>query len=125
MARRVEVQGLSEHTVTRARGKEAAGRLLELVAQQEIDLYLDEAEVLSTSFLDEIVVELAAEAALPRVTFVMSDPATVAKLERIAAIREVALFQRRPSSDQRSAVRPSRRATPAIFSSEKVPAPHH
>ncbi|MPZ14433.1 MAG: hypothetical protein GEU73_08420 [Chloroflexi bacterium] len=125
MAQRVGIETLSESTVTRARGKQAAEKLLGLLREDEVDLYVDNAEVLSTSFLDAIVLELGAASALPGLTFITSEPTVVSKLERIAAIRQASLHVRGPNRRARLAIQPSRRSTAATFSPEKVPAPHH
>lgn len=124
MATQIEIQDLADHTVTRARGKEAAARLIEILERGPVDLCLDGAEILSGPFLDEIVVTLMTHRATDRVTFVTSSDRTAAKLGRIAAIREATLYARSSTNAERSTIMPSRPTTAVVFSSEKIPQSH-
>ncbi len=87
MVQRVDVKSLSPSTITRARGEEAFKKLRELLERGAVELQLDSVDLLSMSFLDEIVRLLASRRQTEQVTFVTDDPATMDKLERIAAVR--------------------------------------
>lgn len=74
------------------------------LGDEPIELTLDGAELVSASFLDEVVRQLAETQALDRVTFVTGDNWMVQKLGRIAAIRGQTIYTRSPTDDSRRPV---------------------
>lgn len=117
MARRVvAVTNLAGATVTRPRGTEAYAALNRLLPEGPLDVELDSAEVLSGSFLDELVLRLAETGQTDLVTFVTARAATRAKLARAAALRNATVFVRPSPAAPRGAVAPVRskiESTPA------------
>lgn len=87
MSINLKINDLSYPCVTRARGKEAALKLLNNVKNSPTILDLNDAEFLSFSFLDELVFWLAASANIHNVVFSFDDQKIKEKLERVAAIR--------------------------------------
>ena len=108
MSASVSVSDLGVLTLTRARGREAARALVSRFPGAEIDLALDTADMLSGSFLDGLVQELAKVEALDRVTLVTSDERTRAKLARIAALHSaLSLYVRALPKAARELVAPA------------------
>jgi STAS-like domain of unknown function (DUF4325) len=68
----VTISDLSSPSLTRERGAEAYAQLEKLFDHQHIELSLDSADSLSTSFLDELICKLRDSDRLERITFVTS-----------------------------------------------------
>jgi|GEM_PF-1424459 len=87
---------LTPITLTRRRGLDAFRALLvHLEREKDIDIELDEAVMLSMSFLDELIWRLAEANLLTRVAFVTRNAATRRKLGNIASERDVDVYVRR------------------------------
>ena len=134
----IKVQDLAGATVTRARGAEAASKLFPLLAPEgdtalpsfgsprreetPLEISLDGARLLSSSFLDEIIRQLAAPGLLERVAFVTGQQSTIEKLQRIAAIRNTMIYWHLPGEFAARPVSPRRVETKATFASKKAAA---
>lgn len=107
MKRRLLVKELSESTVTRPRGHEAYRELLEYLKTGEpLEIDLRGQELISGSFLDEIIINLKASNLLDKVTFLLSAEDTYKRLARIAATRNAQIFYRPSEHGDRRVVEP-------------------
>lgn len=119
----VHVKDLVSSTVTRARGEEAFANLERFLAQGPLELLVDGVELLSTSFLDEIVRLLAARGETSKVTFVTDDLLAVGKLARVSAVRGAHIYTRGANDAQRTLVVPRQVSSgQSTFAPVKVPA---
>ena len=101
MAVAIDVKELSPVTLTRRRGAEAFGSLQARLGQQDrgVGIDLDSTEMLSASFLDELILRLAEHDLLKKVAFVTREPQTIRKLGIISHERKLTVFLR--TSDTR------------------------
>ena len=122
MNQQVHVRQLSQPSVTRARGAEASVSLARLLDNGPIELELDGVDLLSASFLDEIVRLLAKRSQIEKVTFVTDDILTLDKLKRISAVRNARIYARGTHDAQRIMLAPRQVASgDSTFSASKVP----
>lgn len=120
--RRIKVNELAAATLTRGRGAEAFAALAALLPGGPVEVVLDGAELLSASFLDEIVRQLALRGQSDVVTFVTDHATNLDKLARIAANREAKIYARGTRQVQRTVVEPRRVELRPTFTREKVEA---
>lgn len=119
----LHVKNLVSSTVTRARGEEAFANLERFLEQGPLELLLDGVELLSTSFLDEIVRLLASRGEMDKMTFVTNDVLAVGKLARISALRRVPIYTRAAHDARRTLVVPKQLSSgDSTFAPTKVPA---
>lgn len=118
----MHVRQLAQPSVTRARGAEAFGSLAKLLENGPVDVKLDGVDLLSASFLDEIVRLLVAKSQSEKVTFVTDDILTIDKLRRISAVRNARIYARGTQDVERNVLAP-RQVTSgdSTFSASKVP----
>ena len=90
----LSVKQLSRSSVTRARGHEAYRELRKQLANGPVEVDLRGEELLSISFLDEIVLRLLESSQLDRVTFLTADPTMLRRLGRVASIRKAPILFR-------------------------------
>jgi len=100
----VRITELTSRGLTRRRAQQAYSELAARDDGTDITIRLDDAELLSLSFLDELVAKLAEGGLLPRVTFAVDRPDYVNRLRRVRDARDVELF--RNEGDQRRPVSP-------------------
>jgi hypothetical protein len=117
--RTINAHDLSPVTVTRARGEEAAPRLLSILESEPVELALDDAELISGSFLDEIIRQVSAAQKLRQVTFVSEKESTIRKLKTIAANRNIHVYWRMPSDSVRRTASPERAVIPIEYAATK------
>ena len=86
---RVALAGLSTGFTTRTRGEEAYKKLLPELIKGTVVLDLDGTDVLSTSFLDGLLLQLIKDDHLGNVMFATSNPLTQIRLERLSGTRSV------------------------------------
>ena len=86
---KVALTGLSTGFTTRKRGEEAYEKLLPELLNGPIVLDLDGTDVLSTSFLDGLLLQLKNDDHIGNVVFATSDPLTKIRLERLGGARSV------------------------------------
>jgi len=122
MAVHIHMEQLSPTGVTRRRGAEAFARLRAYLEQGAVDLSLLNIELVSASFLDEIVRQAAALGAAEKLTFITDQKSVVGKLERISSIRGARVFVQSPGDPARRLLEPRTVRNEAKFSREKVPA---
>lgn len=90
MLKQIRIEELSSPCVMRTRGQEAAHNLEEyLGVAQYIEIDLGNVEIVSMSFLDELIYRLHESTNLGKVIFRVGDSVIKDKLERIAQIRSV------------------------------------
>ncbi|HEY1267846.1 MAG TPA: hypothetical protein VGH16_11365 [Candidatus Binatia bacterium] len=95
MEKIVPVLQLSSSAVTRPRGREAFTRLVGYLDDYEsVQIDLRSTELISSSFLDEVVLSLKAMDVLDRVVFLVTDLAVRQRLANIAAVRDAQIFYR-------------------------------
>jgi hypothetical protein len=100
MSMKISVKLLAPVTLTRKRGAEAFEALHRyLKSNTDVNIDLDATEMLSLSFLDELVVRLSDADLLRKAAFVTQDPATMRKLGIIAQERNLTLYRRRTETD--------------------------
>ena len=106
MERIIPVKNLSPLTATRARGHKAYLNLAEhRKGGESVILDLSGQDLISISFLDEIVLNLKSSG-LEKVTFFFNDPVIHQRIGRIAAFREATVFYRSNESEHRRAIEP-------------------
>ena len=86
--RKISLTALVPYCTTRRRGVEAGESLASMLREDPVLLNLDDADTLSLSFLDGLILRLIDRACLDRVTFSTKDSRTKAKLKRLAGTRE-------------------------------------
>ncbi|MFC1947544.1 hypothetical protein ACFLXY_06465 [Chloroflexota bacterium] len=75
--------------ISRIRGKSAALQVLERVKQSPLHIDMRDVDMLSMSFMDELVFHLAASANMRNVVFIIDDQVLLNKLAHIADIRQI------------------------------------
>ena len=95
MLRQIRIEDLSSPCVMRSRGREAAHKVEECLGTTEhIEIDLTSVEIVSMSFLDELIYRLYESTNLDKVIFRVYDAAIKDKLERITQIRSVRIRYR-------------------------------
>ena len=117
----VSITELAPATITRSRGHEAYRKLQDYLAGEAVEIDLSGAELLSMSFLDEIVSKLLESRQLDRVTFLAADPSAQQKLARIAGIRNTSIFFRTKKEEPRQLVQPRQTDSAVTFALSKQP----
>lgn len=122
MTQRVEINQLAFPCIARRRGEEAYVALLTYLRNGPVDVVLDEAGIVSTSFLDAIVCNLSRAGQTDAVTFVSGDPSILDKLARVSGARSATVYTRSANGRRR-------RVTPMMsteykpeFVTDKIPA---
>jgi len=95
----ITVKDLVPVTLTRKRGEEAFNALRARLDHQNVDVDLDGSLMLSSSFLDELILKLAKSNLLRRVAFVTRQATTRHKLGIIAHERNLTLYSKESGSD--------------------------
>ena len=88
----INIERLAHPCITRERGKEAALKLLKHINNDRVVIDLNNVEMISFSFLDELVFWLAGSANMRNIIFRLDDQIVHDKLARIVAIRKVLLY---------------------------------
>ena len=89
----IDIKDLCSSCMTRVRGRETASKLIEYVQNDKsLIINLNNVDILSFSFLDELIFWLAASANMRNVIFRVDSEIVQDKLARIVAIRDVVLF---------------------------------
>jgi|GEM_PF-4205602 len=88
----VGVSTLSKTCLSRDRGYEAAMALLKIIGDSQIGVDLDTDGVVSLSFLDGLMLEIAKKGALSQVAFKTKRSDVRDKLARIAGARSLAIL---------------------------------
>lgn len=83
----IHISDLSKICVTRKRGQEAISKLKPYLKSGIVEIDLDSTEVVSTSFLDELILRLVKMASIEKVVFKCSTSILEDKLARISGIR--------------------------------------
>ena len=107
---RVKVQDLAPSCLTRHRGNQAYQTLLKMDDGSQIEVELDGAEILSLSFLDELVFRVNQTGAGDRLVLVSENPDHIGKLARISGFRGVTI--RRMSNGRPEPIPPERSSAP-------------
>ena len=119
METHVLITELASATITRSRGHEAYHKLQGCLAGGAVEIDLSGTELLSMSFLDEIVAKLQESGQLDRVTFLAADPSAQQKLARIAGIRNTSVFFRAKKGEPRQLVQPRQTDNAVTFALKK------
>lgn len=83
----IHISELSRICATRRRGQEASSRLQPYLKRGVVEIDLDDVEILSTSFLDELISQLVKVNSIEKVVFKCSTSILEDKLARISGIR--------------------------------------
>lgn len=83
----IHISELSKICATRRRGQEASSRLEPYLKSGMVEIDLDDVEVISTSFLDELILHLVNIGSIEKVVFKCSTSILEDKLARISGIR--------------------------------------
>jgi hypothetical protein len=101
------ISELTPITLTRKRGLDAFRALLvHLEHEKNVDIDLDDAIMMSMSFLDELIWRLAEANLLSRVAFVTRKAGTRRKLGNVAFERNVDVYSRSSVNDRRNVAVP-------------------
>jgi hypothetical protein len=107
MEKTIPVSQLANSAMTRQRGREASTRLLSyLDSYDSIQIDSRATDLVSSSYLDEIVLNLKAAGAFDRVVFLVSDQTVLHRLAGIAAVRDARIFYRTNPRSPKDVVRP-------------------
>lgn len=90
----VYISELSKICVTRKRAQEASSRLQPYLKSGIVEIDLDSVEVVSTSFLDELILQLVKADSIEKVVFKCSTSIIEDKLARISGIRATKAYYR-------------------------------
>lgn len=120
MTRDIRILDLGSPCLTRKKGREAAELLKPQVDAQTTILDLNGVEMLSFSFLDGLISELTAEVNAARLVFRADDPDVIDKLARIAAIRNICVFNQDTRHPARPLVPTPLQKSEALFTATKV-----
>ncbi len=103
MNRIIQLKDLAPSAVSRSRGLEAyQGILKQLNPEVSLEIDLRGQELISMSFLDEIVIKLQSANLLDKVTFICAADDIRQRLAQIAAIRDAQIFCKRSEQEDRS-----------------------
>lgn len=94
MEKRVSINRLPSPFITRGRAKEAYHGLRDHIAAGPIELDLNTADLISLSFLDEIILRLKEADQLDKVIFLATNQHVQDKLKQIASVRNVSFLLR-------------------------------
>jgi len=89
MPMNLNITDLTHSCLTRPRAKEAVYEILKQMNNAPLYINLKEAELISMSFLDDLIFYLAASANVRNVVFQTDDSTVLEKLARIASIRYI------------------------------------
>src|SRR5262245_6069493 len=102
----VLITQLAPTMVTRPRGEEAYRKLREYLSAGAVEVDLNNATLLSFSFLDGLILQLMEAGQLDKVTFVASEPGLQRKLAQVAGVRKAVIFFRTEKGRPRRPVQP-------------------
>jgi len=86
----IKLTSLVPKTITRQRGAEAFSELWSMLSKDEcVELDFSDAETVSSSFLDEIIIQSSRKKVLDHLLFVINSTENQKKLERVFSIREL------------------------------------
>jgi len=115
----ITLRDLVTHTITRTRGQEATEALFRRASDEgasEVELHMVSNDVISTSFVDEIVQQAfrVSKAGGPTVTFVIPDQELVERFQKSATWRNISCRYRFPDDVRVRTIRPGK--TPDLAS---------
>lgn len=90
----ISIKKLSDPSITRSRGKKAADKLVDYIKQGNIDIDLNTTDVVSLSFLDELICHFNDEVNRGKIVFITDDNFTRDKLSLISGTRNLAIHYR-------------------------------
>ena len=88
----IHISELSETCATRIRGHKASRRLKPYLRKGKVEIKLDGVEILSTSFLDELIAQLIKAGNTEKVIFKNGSSMVKDKLARISGIRNTTIY---------------------------------
>lgn len=105
MTMKLQIGQLSPSTLTRPRGNEAYRKLLVYIhLGKPVEIDLRAQDVISISFLDELIVNLQSSGLLDKVTFIFSANATRERFAEIAALRNARIYYKCDDTEERRPV---------------------
>jgi hypothetical protein len=94
MEKKISINQLASSLITRSRGLEAYHALCRYINAGRIELDLNTGDLISLSFLDEIILRLRAGDQLDRIIFLIGNLSVHEKLRQIASVRRVSFLVR-------------------------------
>jgi hypothetical protein len=105
MSRIIQLKDLAASAVSRSRGLEAyQGILKHLQPGASLEIDLRGQELISMSFLDEVVINLQSANLLDRITFIFAADDIHQRLAQIAAIRDAQIFYKTSEKEDRRVI---------------------
>jgi hypothetical protein len=105
MNRIVQLKDLTPSAVSRSRGNEAYHKIMQhLDAEDSMEIDLRGQDLISISFLDEVVIKLQSVNLLDKVTFIFVADDIHQRLAQIAAIRSAQIFYKCSEEEDRRIV---------------------
>ncbi|MBM4296704.1 MAG: hypothetical protein FJ143_03085 [Deltaproteobacteria bacterium] len=106
MSVRVPFKELSESGIGRARGLMAFRILKSHLTAQSVEIDFTGEDLVSLSFMDELVLRLIESKQLEKVVFVASDALVLEKLAQVSAIRSATIYVRGKSGEPKTILKP-------------------
>lgn len=94
MEKSIPISQLASPFIARTRARDAYRKLRDYVITDKIELNLDSADLISLSFLDEIILRLKEAEELERVIFLTTNREILDKLKQIACVRKASFLVR-------------------------------
>lgn len=102
----VSIKKLAPSCVSRARGFTAFRNLSSYLSSGDVEVNFAGQELVSISFIDELVLRLMERNQLPNVVFVVATPDIVERLAQVAAIRDADIYIRSKPGEEKKKVEP-------------------
>lgn len=107
MKTKVSIKNMVSASVSRARGYEAFQNLASYLSfGGDVEISFEGQDIVSVSFMDELVLRLVEANHLHHVVFVVSTQDLVQKLAKVAAIRDAEIFIRSKAGQEKILVAP-------------------
>jgi hypothetical protein len=103
---RIPFKELSQSGIGRARGHMAFRILKTHLAAESVEIDFAGQDLVSMSFLDELVLRLIESNQLEKIVFVASDPLVLEKLAQVAAIRSATIFVQSKTGEPKRVLKP-------------------
>jgi len=106
MSRIIQIKDLASSAVSRSRGLEAYEEILKQLHPDEyLEIDLRGQELISMSFLDEVVINLQSANLLDKITFIFAADDIHQRLAQIAAIRDAQIFYKTSEKEDRRIIK--------------------
>ena len=93
-SKHIFIEQFVQPCITRQRGKEAFSKLQEYLMETPVEIDFSNCEIVSLSFLDELISQICKSSELNKVIFRAPNPLIEDRLARISGFRNVSIFCR-------------------------------